>query len=155
MTFTFETRLSIAAPPARVFDASLDIDAHLASMEASGETAVAGVTSGLIGLGETVTWRAKHFGVTWRMTSKIVELERPLRFVDEQVKGPFRNFRHEHVFHPEGEGTLMTDVISFEAPLGPLGLIAERLILNAYLPKLIDERNDYLKTQLESESSSG
>lgn len=149
MTVMFDLETRIAAPPGAVFDASLDIDAHLASMEESGEEAVGGVTSGLIGLGETVTWRAKHFGITWKMTSKITELERPIRFVDEQQRGPFRRFHHEHVFEPTAAGTLMRDHIEFDAPLGPLGDLVERLILGSYLPKLIVERNQYLRDELE------
>ena len=97
-TFTLETRSSHAAE--QLFDLSLSIDAHLGSMSDSGERAVAGVTSGQIGLGEEVTWRARHFGIWFTMTSRIVELDRPHRFVDEQVKGPFRSFVHEHSFTP-------------------------------------------------------
>lgn len=149
MTVTFDLETFIGAPQAAVFDASLDIDAHLASMEESGEEAVAGVTSGLIGLGESVTWRAKHFGITWKMTSKVTELERPRRFVDEQQRGPFSRFHHEHVFEEVEGGTLMRDHIEFDAPLGPLGDLVERLVLGTYLPKLIVERNEYLRTELE------
>ena len=43
----------------------------------------------------------------------------------------------------------MLDSITFQAPLGPLGWIAERLLLSWYLPHLIRQRNDYLKTSLE------
>jgi len=149
MTVQFDLETVIGVSPAAAFDASLDIDAHLASMEASGEQAIGGVTSGTIGLGETVTWRAKHFGVTWKMTSKITALEAPNRFVDEQVKGPFKVFRHEHVFTPHERGTLMSDHIVFAAPLGPLGRLAELLILQKYLPKLILERNTFLRDELE------
>lgn len=149
MTVTFDLETRIAAEPSAVFDASLDIDAHLASMEESGEKAVGGVTSGLIGLGESVTWRAKHFGITWKMTSKITELERPVRFVDEQQRGPFRRFHHEHIFEETASGTLMRDHIEFDAPLGPLGVLVERVVLGTYLPKLIVERNSYLREQLE------
>ncbi len=151
MTVTFDLETIIAAPIASVFEASLDIDAHLASMEASGEQAIGGVTSGTIGLGETVTWRAKHFGITWKMTSKITELEHPVMFVDEQVRGPFRRFHHRHLFEElDGGITRMIDEISFSAPLGPLGRLVERLVLDAYLPKLILERNEFLRADLES-----
>jgi len=71
MTVHFELETIIRVSPDKVFEASLDIDAHLASREASGEEAIGGVTSGTIGLGETVTWRARHFGLMWKMTSKI------------------------------------------------------------------------------------
>ena len=67
VTVEFECVERIAAPVETVFDLSLDIDAHVASMADSGERAIGGVTSGLIGLGETVTWRAKHFGVPFTL----------------------------------------------------------------------------------------
>ena len=145
MTVCFELRTLIGASVDAVFDLSLSIDAHVGSMAESGERAVAGVTHGLIGLGEEVTWKARHFGLPFTMTSRITELERPLRFVDEQVRGPFRRFHHEHVFTADGESTVMVDRINFDAPLGPLGRIAERAVLSTYLPKLIQERNSYLK----------
>lgn len=111
------------APVEVCFDLSRSIDLHLESMLASDERAVAGVTSGLICGGEEVTWQARHFGVTWRMTSKIVEFDPPRRFVDEMVRGPFTAFRHEHLFEAFGSGTRMTDVVTFGTPLR---LLAER-----------------------------
>ena len=149
MTVDFELQTLIKTTPAKAFAASLDIDAHLASMEGSGETAIAGVTSGQIGLGETVTWKARHFGIVWRMTSKITALEEPHRFVDEQVRGPFKTFRHEHLFHADPVGTRMVDRIQFDAPFGPLGDLTEKIVLGRYLPKLITERNEYLRSELE------
>ena len=71
-----------------MFDLSCDIDVHAGSMSASGERAVAGVTSGRIGPGQQVTWRARHFGIVWQMTSVISAHQRPHRFVDEMVRGP-------------------------------------------------------------------
>ncbi|MCM3696005.1 SRPBCC family protein [Microbacterium oleivorans] len=139
-TFTEVTR--VACDPATLFDLSLSIDAHLDSMRRSGERAVAGVTSGTIGLGETVTWRARHFGVMWTMTSKITALDRPRRFVDEQVRGPFRAFRHEHRFERDGDLTLMTDTVTLRSPL--LGRIVEPLLLKPYLRRLIRSRNEVL-----------
>lgn len=82
----------IAASVADCFELSLSVDAHAASMIDSDERAIAGVTSGLIGEGDTVTWRARHFGVPFTMTSRISEYESPHRFVDEQVSGPFRSW---------------------------------------------------------------
>lgn len=149
MTVRFELSTTIEAPVQAVFDASLDIDAHLASMESSGEMAVGGVTSGKIALGETVTWRARHFGIVWKMTSKITEMDEPRRFVDEQVRGPFRRFRHEHEFHEHGAHTHMVDKILFDAPFWLLGDAVETIALGRYLPKLIMERNAFLKSELE------
>jgi len=149
VTVTFRVVTDIAAPPARVFALSLDIGAHERSMAGTDERAVAGTTSGTIGLGETVTWRARHFGVVWRMTSRITALEAPSRFVDEQLRGPFARFRHEHRFEPSAGGTRMVDDITFRAPLGPLGWVAERVALARYLPRLIAARNASLRDELE------
>jgi ligand-binding SRPBCC domain-containing protein len=149
MTVKFALQTVIGASPDDVFAASLSINDHLASMAASGERAVGGITAGRIGLGQTVTWRARHFGVPWTMTSQITELVEPLRFVDEQVRGPFKSFRHEHVFRPTEHGTEMLDNIAFQAPFGALGWIADRAVLSRYLPRLIRQRNAYLKTSLE------
>ena len=149
MTVEFEHLTTIEAPIDGVFDLSLDIDAHLASMAESGERAIGGVTSGQIGLGESVTWRARHFGIWFTMTSRITEWERPHRFVDEQVRGPFRSFHHEHRFESVDGTTSMTDRIRFDAPLGPIGRVVERLVLGRYLRQLIEERGRYLKAEAE------
>ena len=138
--FTIVTRTDV--PVDDLFDLSLGIDLHVASMADSGERAVAGTTSGRIGLDETVTWRARHFGVWITMTSRISSLDRPHRFVDEQVSGPFRRFRHEHLFEHDGAGTVMTDVIEVTSPV--FGAVAERLVLVPYLRRLIRQRNAHL-----------
>lgn len=155
MTVAFRVVTEIAAPPERVFALSLDVGAHERSMVGTEERAVAGTTTGTIGLGETVTWRARHFGVVWRMTSRITALEAPGRFVDEQVRGPFARFRHEHRFEPSAAGTRMVDEIVFRAPLGPLGWLAERLALARYLPRLIAARNTSLRDELERGGGDG
>lgn len=138
--FSIVTRVD--APAERLFDLSLDIDAHVRSMAHSREKAIAGVTSGPIGLGETVTWRARHFGLWFTMTSQITELDRPRRFVDEQARGPFRIFRHEHEFVHEAGTTVMTDTITLASPA--FGRLAEWLVLVPYLRRLIRARNTHL-----------
>ncbi|MFE9745295.1 SRPBCC family protein [Saccharothrix saharensis] len=147
----FEVVTAIAAPPERVFGVSLDVEVHTGSMAASGERAVGGVTSGRLRAGDTVTWQARHFGVRWRMTSRIDAYDPPRHFVDEQVRGPFRRRHHAHHFEPDGHGgTLMRDVIEFEAPPGPLGGLAELAVLNRYLPRLIVVRNEHVKAVAEA-----
>ena len=143
-TFTLVTETSISATA--LFDLSLDIDAHVSSMSRSGERAVAGVRTGQIGLGETVTWRARHFGVWWTMTSRITALDRPTRFVDQQVRGPFKTFVHEHRFEQLTTGARMTDTITLASPI--FGSLAERLVLVPYLRRLIAKRNAHLLAAL-------
>ena len=145
----FELATYVAAAPERVFDACLDIDLHTASMADSGERAVGGVTSGRLGLGDRVTFEARHLGVRWRMTARVTEFDRPAYFVDEQEHGPFKRWHHAHYFAPDGAGgTVMRDTVEFVAPCGPLGALVERLVLRAHMIRLIQSRNEYLSSQL-------
>lgn len=148
-TFTIVTESGV--PVDRLFDVSLSIDAHVTSMADSRERAIGGVVRGSIGLGETVTWRARHFGFWFTMTSRITELDRPRRFVDEQVRGPFRTFRHEHHFAEVGERTRMTDTVTVGSPI--FGRLAERLVLVPYLRRLIAQRNAHLVASQEQQLS--
>ena len=151
---SFSEKIRIAARPEEVFGLSLDVDAHTRSMADSGERAVAGVMSGRMGPGDTVTWRARHFGVPIRMTSRITEYREPWHFVDEQLRGPFRFWRHEHRFTADDDGaTLLRDDVTFAAPLGPLGRLAEVLVLRWYMPQLIRQRNEFLKAAAEGSPS--
>ncbi|GAA1409406.1 hypothetical protein AUR04nite_22140 [Glutamicibacter uratoxydans] len=144
MAVYFECVTRTAMSVEQLFEKSLSIDAHTASMAHSGEKAIGGVTAGGITLGEQVTWRARHFGIPFTMTSKITALDAPRSFTDQQQRGPFKFFRHEHEFIAARGETIMVDRIHFEAPLGPLGWIAERLVLGWYMPKLIRTRNEFL-----------
>lgn len=147
----FEVVTAVAAAPQRVFDVSLDVGVHTASMAESGERVIGGVTSGRLKLGDTVTWQARHLGLRWRMTALISAHEPPGCFVDEQVTGPFKRWHHTHRFEPDGTGgTVMHDVIDFAAPLGPLGTVAEFLVLNRYMTRLIRARNQYVKAAAEA-----
>jgi ligand-binding SRPBCC domain-containing protein len=142
----FEVVTTVAAAPRRVFEVSLDVDVHTASMADSGERVIGGVTTGRMGLGDSVTWQARHFGLRWRMTSLITACEPPGYFVDEQTAGPFARWRHAHHFEPDGAGgTVMRDVVDFAAPLGALGTVAEFLVLDRYMPRLIRLRNEHLR----------
>jgi len=133
----------IDASPERCFDAARDLDLHVLSMQHTGERAVAGKTTGLIGLHEEVTWRGRHFGVTsvtQHFTSRITAFDRPRHFRDEMQRGAFRSFVHDHFFAAENGGTKMTDVLVFSAPVGVLGLLAEKLVLKRYMERLLTNR---------------
>ncbi|WP_353778277.1 SRPBCC family protein [Winogradskyella sp. 3972H.M.0a.05] len=131
------------------FDLARNIDFHTQSLQHSKEKAVSGKTSGLIELGETVTWEAIHFGIKQRLTSKITEYDAPNYFVDEMVSGVFKSFRHEHHFQKEGDYTIIRDKFSFESPLGLLGKIANKIFLKRYMINLLKTRNEFLKKEAE------
>jgi len=148
MTVRFERRTIVGATPDVVYARSLDVDFHQASFAESDERPVGGVRHGEMRLGDVVTWRARHLGRWWEMTTVISETDPPHRFVDEQHDGPFASFVHEHTFQPLGDDwTEMWDHVEFVAPLGILGRIAETAVLRWYLPRLIDIRNEALANE--------
>ena len=141
----------IRAPIERCFDLSRSIDLHVQSTAETGERAVAGVTSGLIGLGDQVTWRAKHLGIWQEFTSRITAMDRPRYFQDKMIRGAFRSFEHDHFFVELSDGVVeMRDVLRFAAPVPVLGRIAE-IFLRPYLSRFLRERNELIKHAAESE----
>jgi ligand-binding SRPBCC domain-containing protein len=144
-----EIHTLINADIEKCFDLARNIDFHKESLQHSNEKAVAGKTSGLIELGESVTWEAKHLGFKQRLTSKITEFYSPNYFVDEQVSGAFKSFRHEHIFQNENGKTLMIDKFYFQSPFGVFGRLINFLFLENYMIKLLKTRNSYLKKKAE------
>jgi ligand-binding SRPBCC domain-containing protein len=146
-----QLRTSIAAPPERVFDLARSIDAHQQSAESTHERAVAGVTHGLIGMADEVTWEAHHFGIKQRLRVRVTGFERPFRFKDIMVSGAFKSMKHDHEFIAQRPGTLMVDRFEFESPFGILGRIVDRLFLAGYMRRFLLRRNQVLKNLAESE----
>ncbi|SDX93187.1 SRPBCC family protein [Thermoactinomyces sp. DSM 45892] len=140
-----KTELHINAPIQVCFDLACSIDVHMESTAHTHERAIAGVTSGLIELNQTVTWEAVHFGIKQRLTAKITEFDPPTYFVDEMVSGVFKQFRHEHRFIEQGNGALMLDHFDYTSPLGYLGNLADRLFLENYMKKFLMKRNEHIK----------
>jgi ligand-binding SRPBCC domain-containing protein len=144
----------IKAPVQLCFDLARDVDVHMASTARTGERAIAGITSGLMKLGDEVTWEAKHLCVRQRFTSKIVAFDSPRTFTDEMQRGAFKRFRHTHVFAPAEGYTRMIDELNFASPLGQLGRLADALFLKNYLTRFLKAHNDYIKKLAESRGSS-
>ena len=143
--------MAINAPIQRCFDLSRSIDLHQISTSQTNEKAIAGKTEGLINLNETVTWQAKHFGITQKLTSQITVFNSPHYFVDEMVKGAFKSFKHEHHFEECNGQTLVTDKFNYTSPLGILGWLFDKIVLEKYMFKLLYKRNQVIKEYAESE----
>jgi len=146
---SFVLERTIAAPVERVFALSLDVGVHVDSMSAHAERIVGGVGEGSMAEGDTVTWSARHFGMRFRMTSIVFDVDRPRAFSDRQLRGPFAAFRHRHTFAPVPEGTLMRDEIDFRSPFGPVGRLVDALVMRRHLVRLIQQRNDTLAARAE------
>lgn len=146
-TIIVETR--IAAPIEVCFDLARDVDAHVKTSSTTGERAVGGKTAGLLELNDVVTFEAVHFGIRQRLTSRIVEFDRPRRFVDEMVKGAFSSLRHVHEFVVDGNAVVMRDTLTWRSPLGPLGVIADKLFVESHMRRFMVRKQLELKAYAE------
>jgi len=141
----------IAASADVCFDLMRDIRLHTETTMETSEKAVAGVTEGMIGLGQTVTFEGTHFGMKQRLKVKVVKFDRPWLFVDEMVEGRFKSFTHVHEFETVDAGTIMVDTLKWTSPFGVLGRLVDKLILERHLSDLVTQRNARLKRIAESQ----
>jgi ligand-binding SRPBCC domain-containing protein len=139
----------IQAPVSVCFDLARSIDLHKLSTGGTEEQAIAGVTSSLIGIGEEVTWSAKHFGIRQTLTSRITAFDHPFHFRDEMIEGIFKKIIHDHWFEEKSGATLMTDNFEFESPFGMAGKFFNILVLKNYLIKLLTNRNQMIREMAE------
>ena len=149
----FDAVTIIRAPIERCFDLARSVEVHLAGNVHSGETAVAaaGVTSGLISMGQSVTWRAKHFGVWQTLTSGITAMDRPRYFQNTMIQGIFRFMKNDHLFQAlSPDETEMRNTFCFAAPIPVLGRLAEVVFLRRYMFAVLRERNAAIKEIAES-----
>ena len=93
-------------------------------------------------VGTIIDYRIRLRGIPMRWQSEITAWEPPYRFVDEQRRGPYRLWIHEHVFVPQGGGTLAKDIVRY-AVLG--GEIVQRLFVASELERIFEYRNAVLK----------
>jgi len=140
---TVQTKIN--APKEVCFDLARDISLHCSTASHTKERAVAGITTGLINLGESVTFEAVHFGVLQRFTARVTEFDRPHYFVDEMTKGAFKSMQHRHEFKTLGAQTLMTDTLIWVSPFGILGVLFDKILLERHMRNFLIERNGNLK----------
>lgn len=143
----------IRAPVEICFDLSRDVDVHTASTSITNERAIAGVTHGMMKLGDEVTWEATHLFVRQRLTSRITAFERPRMFTDEMQRGAFKHLRHTHTFELRDGGTLMIDELDFASPFSFIGNIIDWLFLENYMKRFLILHNDYIKNLAENTAS--
>ena len=133
------------------FDLSRSIDLHQISTAKTKEKAIAGITTGLVNTGDFVTWEAIHFGIKQQLTSKISIVTPYSHFRDEQLKGAFKYFIHDHYFKEENGVVTMIDNFEFSSPYGFIGKIFDVLILKNYMKYFLLERNQTIKEFAETD----
>jgi ligand-binding SRPBCC domain-containing protein len=143
----------IKAPAETCFDLSLSADIHLQSTSHTGEKVIAGRTSGIFEEGEEVTWRAQHFGITQKLTTRITKVNRPHSFEDRMLRGAFKSMHHVHEFEHKSGVTYMKDIFTYEVPFGFIGRLFDRLVLKKHMTGFLEERNEFIKKEAERISS--
>jgi ligand-binding SRPBCC domain-containing protein len=101
------------------------------------------VTPGRIAMvpGALIEYRLRLHGLPIRWLTRIEAWEPGRRFVDVQVKGPYRLWHHTHEFQPDGEdATVVRDTVRYALPLGPAGELARRAFVARDLDRIFDHR---------------
>ena len=94
-----------------------------------------------MGPGTLIEYRLRLHRIPIRWLTRIEEWEPGRRFVDVQVRGPYRAWHHTHEFEPDGaDGTLVRDTVRYALPFGPLGAAAHRLFVARDLRTIFDYR---------------
>jgi ligand-binding SRPBCC domain-containing protein len=145
---TIRSMTLVDAPVERCFRLALNID--LQSL-ATKDQPIDGVTSGVIGQGETVTWQRQSFGRERRSQTHIEQSRPPIFFREIMISPWFKDFEHDRHFALMNDCTRIRDEIRFTAPMGLLGLVAERLFLRRMILRRLQLRNAMIKRVAESD----
>ena len=96
-----------------------------------------------MGEGTLIEYRLKLRGLPISWLTRIEVWEPGVRFVDQQMRGPYTLWHHTHEFEATADGsTLMRDVVRYALPFGPLGEIAHRLFVRRDLDRIFDFRTE-------------
>ena len=74
-----------------------------------------------MGVDALIDYKLQLYGIPFRWRTRIAEWDPPFRFVDQQIRGPYRQWHHEHLFREAaGGGTVCDDFVHYKVPLGNL-----------------------------------
>jgi ligand-binding SRPBCC domain-containing protein len=104
--------------------------------------------------GSQLDYRLSLFGVPLSWRTRITDWQPNARFVDEQESGPYALWRHTHEFEVNGDSTIMTDLVQYSLPMGPLGTLAHRLFVRGTLERIFDYRRAAIERLLGDPSGS-
>jgi len=101
--------------------------------------------------GSLIDYQIKLFGLPLKWRTRIEEFDPPKRFVDVQLRGPYKLWHHTHEFLETGGGTLMTDRVRYQLAFGPLGSLAHILWVRRTLARIFDHRRQTIERLLGSD----
>jgi ligand-binding SRPBCC domain-containing protein len=98
----------------------------------------------VMGAGTVLDYRVRWLGLTLSGRAFIREHDPPVRFVDVQLRGPYRRWEHRHLFLEDSGGTWVEDRVTYGLPLGPLGSLGHALVVRRQLERLWEYRRQKL-----------
>jgi len=107
----------------------------------------------VMGTGTLISYRLRVRGVPLSWLTAIGEWDPPHRFVDEQLRGPYALWHHTHAFEADGDTTIMRDTVRYAIGFGPLGTVAERLLVRRDLEAIFDYRAERVRALLRAPAS--
>lgn len=90
--------------------------------------------------GAVIEYRIRWMGISLKWKTTITAYDPPRYFVDEQTRGPYASWRHQHTIEPAGEGARILDRVEYALPLGMLGRLAHALAVRRQLTQIFDFR---------------
>ena len=90
--------------------------------------------------GVLIRYRLKLFGIPIGWLTEITAWEPPGRFIDKQIRGPFKLWEHLHTLAATDDGTEISDEVRYRLFLGPLGELVRRLVVRRWLDSIFDYR---------------
>ena len=96
--------------------------------------------------GQIITYKVSPLlGIPLSWMTEITHVVPGKLFVDEQRQGPYSLWHHQHLFEQDGNGTLMTDIVHYKLPLGPLGVLAKSLFVGKQLEDIFEYRREVIE----------
>jgi ligand-binding SRPBCC domain-containing protein len=95
--------------------------------------------------GALIEYQLRLFGVPFGWKTLIESFEPTSRFVDVQLRGPYKVWRHVHTFESVPGGTRMYDEVTYEVPFGPLGEVARALFVTRQVEGIFDFRRKIIR----------
>ena len=99
----------------------------------------------LIAAGTRIRYRLAWHGLPVTWTTQIRRWDRPFRFIDVQLSGPYRLWHHTHRFEAHAGGTRMTDVVRYRLPFGIIGRAVHALKVRRDVEQIFDYRFQRIK----------
>jgi ligand-binding SRPBCC domain-containing protein len=101
-------------------------------------------------VGALIDYRISLRGLPLRWRTRIDAYDPMRSFVDVQLRGPYRSWRHTHVFEERPEGTEVRDHVEYSLPFGPIGALVHRLFVRRDLETIFTYRREAMHRLLES-----